>query len=584
MRSFLLKILATAALLTAALLAASVGFAKPVDLKSLVHSFNVHEVWQVAVLDAAVTLDDVLKRGSAGSSQPIGWAAQSRKPITLAPGRKQWVKLELEPFGETPSPRLIEFAMPGIDKIEAFRVEGGMLVLDEVAGDSISASVWPNSARFPVFDILAHRWEAVTYYFAISHQGPFTLSAQIVNPYDHSQSQMAHYLRSGVLLGALVLLACLGLAGGIWYKNWAFAVFAAYAAVTAALFFSANGMLGQFWSDAQAQSVNNAPRALAAAAAVFGLLHYLFAVSMQQLSRWRFVAGLVVCAAGLAVAGLMQLAPQVVPGGPASALLAYLALAFAMAVLTLGYAFFKDEPWTKMHFVSLATYLSVLIVPGLEALGLAALPLGMQDVLALGATASVGLTFFALNSKTRELNESNLRLEASAMADPLTGLANYRRLVVRASGLFSRAKHHNHHGALMLIEVANMADIQKLLGQRGLEAALLQSAVILRSSVKNIDLISRVSDQQFAVALEGPVTALDASDVAAKIIAGGMRVKPSVSMPLPLELRICIDLVPRETEDVDKLIASARSRLRRVRLGDTKRIFMVADARFSDKL
>ena len=562
--------------LAACSVACSVVSAQPLALAQLPESASVQSLWLVSEQGSATTIDQILQLESGAALPGISWTAQSNGPINLPPGRTLWIKLELAPFGDTVSTRMLQFPIPGLDRVEAFRVEKGSTTLFEVAGDSINAAVWPISARQPTFDIVADRWEPVTYYFALRHNGPFSLAGLMQSPYQHMQSSMADYVSTGVLLGAMMLMACLGMAGCFWYRNWAFAAFSVYATTTAALFFSINGMLGQFWLGADTQLIDDAPRMLAALAAAAGLFHYFGAVAMQQLSRWRFWAGMLVCLASVGVMALQtesgELARHV--------LLGYVCLVFAAKLLGLSFAYFKDEPWSGMHFVSVLPYAVALTFPLLELLGMTSTAPGTFDVLALAAVASLGLTFFALNSKTRELNESNLRLEASAMADPLTGVANYRRLVVRASGLFSRAKYYKHHGALLLIEVANMADIQRKSGQRGMESALLQTAVILRNSIKNIDLVSRVSDELFAVALEGPMTSQDASSVAAKIIAGALRVKESVDIPVPLMLRICIDLVPRETENVDRLISNARQRLRRVHANDPKRIFVIGEASF----
>ena len=565
--------------LAACSVAFSVVSAQPLALAQLPESASVQSLWLVSEQGSATTIDQILQLESGAVLPAIRWQAQSDAPVGLSASSTLWIKLELAPFGDTVKPRILQFPVPGLDRIESFRVEKSATTLNEIAGDSISASVWPISARHPSFEIVADRWEPVTYYFAVRHSGPFSLAGQLQSPYQNMQSSMADYLGTGVLLGAMMLMACLGMAGCFWYRNWAFAAFSVYAVTTAALFFSINGMLGQFWLGTDAQLIDSAPRMLAALTAATGLFHYFGAVAMQQLSRWRFWVGVLICLASLGVMAL-----QSESGGLArQALLSYVCLGFAATLVGLSFAFFKDEPWTSMHLVSVLPYALALTFPLLEMLGIASMTPRLFDVLALAAVASLGLTFFALNSKTRELNESNLRLEASAMADPLTGVANYRRLVVRASGLFSRAKYYKHHGALLLIEVANMADIQRKSGQRGMESALLQTAVIVRNSIKNIDLVSRVSDELFAVALEGPMTSQDASSVAAKIIAGALRVKESVDIPVPLMLRICIDLVPRETENVDRLISNARQRLRRVHANDPKCIFVIGEASFMAK-
>lgn len=538
--------------------------AEPVDLQTVESGARMQRYWDMAMLPADMTIDEV--RGTASDR----WVSQPAQPFMPQAGMALWLRFDVAPFGPlTPTRWVLELPRPGLDRVDMFRFEEQDLTLNEVSGDELSVAVWPVSGRFPVFDVVATNWKPVTYYLKISHGEPLSLTGVLKNSDHHMRTQRTASLSFGAFFGAIALLFALAAAALITTRQLAYAGFAAYALATALAFLSASGLLGEWWPEGAPHAIDRAPYSLSLVAAAMGLLYLTLAVGLREMSRARFYAVAGLAAAGLVLAGLLHDAnwPATLPT------LCYGVLALGTAAWLLLHAGLKGESWTRSHALSLAPYAMALSYPLAEAqLGVHAPPQTFA-LIAGGAMVHLALTYFALSAKVKVLRETTMRLDASATVDPLTGAANFRRLKLRAPGLFARARHYRHQGALLLVEITNLAEFRRVGGQRGAEMALVQTAAMIRGCVKNIDMVSRVDDAHFGVAVEGPLTDKEASSIAAHMIARGLRTATEPPHLTPLALRVFIEMVPKETESLEELLIVADRRLRAIPLDDPRRIF-----------
>lgn len=119
----------------------------------------------------------------------------------------------------------------------------------------------------------------------------------------------------------------------------------------------------------------------------------------------------------------------------------------------------------------------------------------------------------------------------AATHDPLTGLANRRRLYEHADRLF-RAPSHSGLFALLLIDLNHFKEVNDTLGHAAGDEVLRQVATRLRDSAATGDLVARLGGDEFAVLLTGlPTPALAGhratgmlAALAADIEVEGMRI------------------------------------------------------------
>jgi len=365
-------------------------------------------------------------------------------------------------------------------------------------------------------------------------------------------------------------LLVLAVEAAVSTRRLSYAAFAAYAATTALACLAASGLLGEWWIEADPGLLDAAPFLLAIATGALGLVYLVSAVALRELSRPRFHATLAVAGLGAVLVVAGSLLPLPLP----ELALAYGSFAFAVGVGLLAYAYLKGEHWIRSHFLSLLPYGLALSYPLAEAALHVRMPSAVFFLIAVAAVLHLALSYAALNARMKRLLEARARLQASTTVDPLTGVANYRRLTLQMPGLLERARYNRHRGALLLVEITNLADFRDAAGQRGQELALVRAAAVIRSCIKNIDMVSRVGDASFAVAVEGPVTGRQASLLSTQLIARGLRSSGDGPLQTPLALRVYIELVPKLDLDLEQLLGEAARRLRAIPASDPRRIFV----------
>jgi diguanylate cyclase (GGDEF)-like protein len=93
------------------------------------------------------------------------------------------------------------------------------------------------------------------------------------------------------------------------------------------------------------------------------------------------------------------------------------------------------------------------------------------------------------------------RLRRLAATDPLTGLANYRKLSDRVESEIRRSERTTRAFAVLLFNVDKMKQINDRHGHQAGNWALCRLADILRSSCRSIDTAARYGADKFAVVL-----------------------------------------------------------------------------------
>ncbi|GAA5316154.1 MAG: hypothetical protein AseanaTS_13590 [Candidatus Pelagadaptatus aseana] len=133
-------------------------------------------------------------------------------------------------------------------------------------------------------------------------------------------------------------------------------------------------------------------------------------------------------------------------------------------------------------------------------------------------------------SDRREVEE---RMAYMAYHDILTGLPNRRNLVERLENEIMRSRRHHYFGAVLFIDLDHFKSINDSLGHAVGDELLKQVAARLRAGVREEDVVSRLSGDEFVVVL----TVLDDDFETACLKAGEVaeKLRLSVSEPYPHE-------------------------------------------------
>lgn len=151
--------------------------------------------------------------------------------------------------------------------------------------------------------------------------------------------------------------------------------------------------------------------------------------------------------------------------------------------------------------------------------------------------------YLSLVWRSRLLNELRLRSSAAGVTDPLTGLATASVFMDRLMRIIARSQHAGAVptcNALYLIEVQNWQVLLKEFGSEFNEHLLLESAMRLRRSVNDNDMVARISSGRFAVVVQGLANIKDINDVATRLLVSGLRTDSPLVAGVELKFRIIV--------------------------------------------
>ncbi len=162
----------------------------------------------------------------------------------------------------------------------------------------------------------------------------------------------------------------------------------------------------------------------------------------------------------------------------------------------------------------------------------------------------------------------NVRL--LSVSDPLTGLANYRRLVDALESEIQRTRRTGRPFSLLLFDLDGLKKINDNYGHLAGSRALCRVANVLRVNSRSIDTVARYGGDEFALVL--PETEMNAAHEVAHRICN--RVTSDAELP-PISVSAGIASYARDGETIEALMGAADHALYRTK-GRTVRKLSVA--------
>ena len=153
-----------------------------------------------------------------------------------------------------------------------------------------------------------------------------------------------------------------------------------------------------------------------------------------------------------------------------------------------------------------------------------------------------------LNKKNRELAAANETITKLMMTDPLTGLANRRRLSEMLDRELSQARRSRRPLAALMADIDHFKSINDTYGHGTGDKALQQVAQILRDSCRKEDIVARYGGEEFLVILpdSGTRAASECAERMRRTIAGSSF--PGIDHPVTASFGVTF-LTSADTED-----------------------------------
>lgn len=156
-----------------------------------------------------------------------------------------------------------------------------------------------------------------------------------------------------------------------------------------------------------------------------------------------------------------------------------------------------------------------------------------------------------------EAREHAKQLEAMALQDPLTGLANRRLLPERARTAIAHARRNGSHMAVVCLDLDGFKAVNDTFGHPVGDRLLQMVARRLLASVREEDTVARLGGDEFTIALWQVTGTDDASTVAAKLIDAVAKSYTIDGEIITVTTSVGISIYPLNGEDVEALVKVA---------------------------
>jgi diguanylate cyclase (GGDEF)-like protein len=166
--------------------------------------------------------------------------------------------------------------------------------------------------------------------------------------------------------------------------------------------------------------------------------------------------------------------------------------------------------------------------------------------------AIVAVTTMVLAAESTAHKHAEERVRQLADSDPLTGLANYRRLVEALDSEIKRFRRSQSLFALVLLDLDHLKKINDTYGHLVGSRALCRLANILRVHSREIDLAARYGGDEFVLLL--PETNTRSAHFVAQRISERLR---NESEHPPLSVSTGVALYPFDGQNLDELLLAA---------------------------
>ena len=499
-----------------------------------------------------------------------------------------WLRVDFEATPAGLQEWLLEVAFPTLDSVEYFGPGGEHLS----AGDRLPFAMRPLAHRNFVFPVHLGEAGAGSVWLRIESEGTVTVPLHLWQAEAFWRESQAAYAVLSAYFGMLLALALYNLL--LWFslRDGNYLTYVLFAASMAVGQLSLNGLGNEFLWPTWPAWGNLAFTFGFAAAGLFGALFTRgFLATRRNLPR---LDGAVIGLA--AMFALCMVMALVAPYRLAAILTSLAGVTFSLVAVLAGLRCWRaGQPGARTFLLAWTVLLAGVAVVGLRNLALLPTTFLSFYALQIGSALEMLLLSFALADRinglrrekdlaqnealavkqqlaaalqrsqaglerrvaerTEELEAANARLrenerqlQALAHTDALTGLASRLLFDARLQQSMQHARRNHGRIALLLCDLDHLKAINDNYGHAIGDEVLRVAAGRLRVTVREVDTVARLGDDQFAVVLTGLGSGADAEHMAQKLVTN--LGQPMRVLGLPLEVGVSIGIAHFSSGDL----------------------------------
>ncbi|MBI2771696.1 MAG: diguanylate cyclase [Burkholderiales bacterium] len=450
-----------------------------------------------------------------------------------------WMRFDLPVLDASHRWYLLLSGAAFINRASLFTREADGSWHEQRAGDHLPVWQWDHPNYSPLFQV---REGSGPVWLRLENQpAPTSPYVQLLTGESLQFKQQWTYLLVGGYLGFGLLVFVVGLIHARLYGDLAFDAYCLY--VTCMLLFQLafTGMGGLFLWPRWADFNDAAPAVFMLLMTGSGIWFIREATALQRHSR-RVDRAVV----GFSLFGLVFPLPYLLFHNALTygMLNFYGLLSVILSISLCLWTWRRGEAYSGWLFLGFLPIHLSYPFPALRAAGVLPDSWATQYAVLIGSAIEIPVLLYILHRRAKDFSENRARLRALDSTDPLTGLTVTPVLRLRLRDAMRRARRSGHRCAVLLVELANHAEIAAGEGREAGDRALVVAASRLSQVVSEVDTVCRVANTRFALLIEGPQAEDSRRLLAQHIVARGLESVAQLPSHLLLRFRVVSASVP----------------------------------------
>lgn len=451
-----------------------------------------------------------------------------------------WMRLDLPAMDTQKRWYLLMGSGTFVDRASMFQRAPSGGWVEQHSGDHLPVAQWARPDQTPVF-LLDLQSPSTVWLRLQNHPTAIAPRLHVITEEALQARREWTYLLLGGYLGFGLLVLFLGLVHARLYADRTFVAYSCYVACMLGFQVAYTGIGGLFFWPHWASWNNASPAIFMLLLTASGIWFVREACALPRHHNGLDKAVMLWVGFGLVYTVIYT----VLMSKPAFAILnLYGLLSVLLSIFLCLWTWRRGETYAGWLFLGFTPVHLGYPFPALRSVGILPDSWLTQYAVLIGSAIEIPLLLYILHLRAKNFSENRARMRAIDHTDPLTGLLTTPVLTLRVRDALRRSSRQKQSFALMLIELANHAEIVSSDGRAVGDRALVVAASRLSSNVSEHDTVCRIDDLRFAVLVEGPVDAKTVRQLAQQIVARGLSETDLMPNQLSLRFRIVTAMLP----------------------------------------